>query len=192
MRKLLVIILMSAAILQSDFVMTDCMAVPSFSQLGAKFKGVGKSDAQKQQLIASSDVTVTQNNINKLKQEKLKLEKQLGYVNTKIMQEQGKLKQSKNDLNSASESVSNEKLAKENARINKITQKELIEQQKLELKSLQAKYKAMLEIKYPGIKNLVKRQSELKKFNNRANVLIKSGTDFQIIKETLKSEFSIN
>lgn len=182
---------MSAAILQSDFVVTDCVAVPSFSQLGAKFKGVGKSDAQKQQLLANSGVETAKKNIARLNQEKLKLEKQLEAVNVKINQEQAKLAQSQVNLDSANQSVSNEQAAQENARVNKIAQKASIEQQKLELKSLQTDYKAMLEIKYPGIKNLVKRQSELKKFNNRANVLIKSGTDFQIIKETLKSEFSI-
>ncbi len=191
MKKLLVIPLMALAVLQSDFVITDCGAISSFNQLGAKIKGVGKSNAQKQQLIASSDVTVTQNNINKLNQEKLKLEKQLESVKTKITQEQMKLEQSQVNLNSANQSVSNERTAKENARVNKIKEKASVEKQKLELKSLQADYKEKLKIDYPGFGNSLTRQLKLRDFNKKANVLIKSNTNFQTIIETLKRDFSI-
>lgn len=190
MKKLLISSLMVIACLQSNFVVTDCSAYMPKTKFGTTLAGIGKSGAQKQQIMANSDVKVTQNNIAKLEKEKRELETKLANTNLKIQQETERLGKAQANLNLADKSVSDEKIQKEKARVGNINQKLSIENQKLELKKLQLEYKTKLEIIYPRkLLDAGTRQTEMKKFNSRANSLIKSGTDFKTLVSTLRAEF---
>lgn len=192
MRKyLLPVILVSAFILQSEFIIADCSVLPSFNRIGSTLKSIGKSAVQKQQLTASSDITTAQKNIEKLKQEKEKLEKQLVTINSRINQQEKALGSAQSNIKQANTSVSQVNKAKEQNRVNEIDQKISLESQKLELKKLQLAYKAKLETELPGIPNILERKAKLKEFSNSANSLKKSGADFETIMITLKENFEL-
>lgn len=190
MKKLLISPLMVIACLQLNFVVTDCSAYVPKTKFGTTLAGIGKSGAQKQQIMVNSDVSIAKNNIAKLQKEKRELETKLANTNLKIQQETEKLGKVQQNLSSANQLVSDEKIQKEKARVDNINQKLSIENQKLELKKLQLEYKTKLEIIYPRkLLDAGTRQTEMKKFNSRANSLIKSGTDFKTLVSTLRDEF---
>lgn len=190
MKKLLISPLMVIACLQLNFVVTDCSAYVPKTKFGTALAGIGKSAAQKQQIMANSDVSIAKNNIAKLEKDKRELETKLANTNFKIQQETEKLGKVQQNLSSANQLVSEEQDKKEKARVDNINQKSSIESQKLELKKLQLEYKTKLEIIYPRkLLDAGTRQTEMKKFNSRANSLIKSGTDFKTLVSTLRDEF---
>ena len=190
-KYLLPVMLISIVALQPEFVVSDCSALPSFNSLKAKVRGVGKSSAQKQQITAGGDIATAQKNIKKLNAEKTKLENELRIINAEINQQQGILTSAQSNLNSANALVEQENILKENNRINQINQKTSKENQKLELKKLQLEYKSKLEIESPGISNTFNRQKKLKEFTKSANDLLSSGTDFETIITTLKTQYGL-
>lgn len=189
MKKLLISSLIVIACLQSNFVVTDCSAYVPKTKFGTTLAGIGKSGAQKQQIMANSDVSIAKNNIAKLEKEKRELETKLANTNFKIQQETEKLGKAQTNLNLADKSVSDEKIQKEKARVDNINQKSSIGNQKLELKKLQLEYKTKLEIDHPGFNNLITRNKKLNEFTRRANSLIKAGTDFETLMSNLRKEF---
>jgi len=192
MRKyLLPVMLISVIAFQSEFVVSDCFALPS-NNIGAKIKSIGKSSAQKEQITASGNIATTKENIEKLDKERTKLENQLKVIDTKINQQREILASAQSSLNSANALVEQENIEKENNRINQINQKTSKEKQKLELKKLQLEYKSKLEIESPGISNTFNRQKKLKEFTKTANNLVKFGANFESIKDRLKTKYGLN